>query len=212
MPFSDDLEPPPTSIFTQEALSRLTNTLISSIRNSDVAFLHSLLFAPSVQPSSPPALYPMSAPVLINLPDSNGWSLVHHCVSAPEPSIEILDALYCAGAEVSLFTTHEQQTPLHFLARTSHHPDSTHSLHDFVFHLIKDLRAPLSARDKDEETCIHIAAEHGHSIDLLRLFLHCDTNGTIRAMKNSRGCVSLIFLYCKLPHILTFRPCFNFLV
>jgi len=197
MPFSDDLEPPPTSIFTQEALSRLTNTLVSSIRNSDVAFLHSSFFAPSVQPSSPPALYPMSVPVLINFPDSNGWSLVHHCVSAPEPSIEILDALYCAGAEVSLFTTHEQQTPLHFLARTSHPPDSAHSLHDFVLHLIKDLRAPLSARDKDEETCIHIAAEHGHSIDLLRLFLHCDTNGIIRAMKNSRGWVSLISLYCN---------------
>ena len=194
MPFSDDLEPPPTSIFTQEALSRLTNTLISSIRNSDVAFLHSLLFAPSVQPSSPSALYPMSAPVLINLLDSNGWSLVHHCVSAPEPSLEILDALYCAGADMSLFTTHEQQTPLHFLARnSSHNPESTHSLYDFVLHLIQDLRAPLSARDKDEETCIHIAAEHGHSIDLLMLFLHCDTNGTIRAMKNSRGCVFLSF-------------------
>ncbi|KIM35268.1 hypothetical protein M413DRAFT_351212 [Hebeloma cylindrosporum] len=190
MPFSDDLEPPPTSIFTQEALSRLTNTLISSIRNSDVAFLHSLLFSPSVQPSSPAALYPMSVPVLINLLDSNGWSLVHHCVSAPQPSIEILDALYCAGAEVSLFTTHEQQTPLHFLAR-SQQPDSTHSLHDFVLHLIQDLRAPLSARDKDEETCIHIAAEHGHSIDLLMLFLHCDTSGTIRAMKNSRGLTAL---------------------
>jgi ankyrin repeat protein len=143
----------------------------------------------------------MSVPALVNLPDSNGWSLVHHCVSTPEPSIEILDALYCAGADVSLFTTHEQQTPLHFLALfassasvNNPHPDSTHSLHHFALHLIQDLRAPLSARDKNEETCIHLAAEYGHSIDLLRLFLYCDTHGSVRAMKNSRGLVSL-FLF-----------------
>jgi hypothetical protein len=102
---------------------------------------------------------------------------------------------------VSLFTTHEQQTPLHFLALfassasvNNPHPDSTHSLHHFALHLIQDLRAPLSARDKNEETCIHLAAEYGHSIDLLRLFLYCDTHGSVRAMKNSRGLVSL-FLF-----------------
>src|SRR5690349_15971082 len=101
MPFSDDLEPPPKEIFTPEATSRLTTTLISSIRSSDLSFIHSLLFSPSVHASSPPALYPMSVPVLVNSPDSNGWSPIHHCVSVNQPSIDILDALYCAGADVS---------------------------------------------------------------------------------------------------------------
>ncbi|KDR78809.1 hypothetical protein GALMADRAFT_63953 [Galerina marginata CBS 339.88] len=191
MPCSEDLEPPPQSIFTKQATSRLTDTLVSSIRSSDLTFFDSLLFSPAVQASSPPALYPMSVPVLVNLPDSNGWSLVHHCAAADRPSIEILDALYCAGADVSLFTTHEQQTSLHILARTAHsfsgQPDSQHSLQQFVLHLVQDLRAPLSAQDKDDETCIHIAAEHGHSIDLLMLFLDCDSSGTVRERKNSRG-------------------------
>lgn len=191
MPFSDDLEPPPLSIFTQEATTRLTNTLVSSIRASDLAFIHSLLFSPSVPTSSPSDLYPMSVPVLVNLPDSNGWSLIHHCAANKEPSLDILDALYCAGADVSLFTLHEQQTALHILAHyactSTITPDRTHSFCDFALHLIQDLRAPLAARDKNDETCIHIAAEHGNSVDLLILFLTCDTNGAIREFKNSRG-------------------------
>jgi len=194
MPFSDDFEPPPADIFTKEATSRFTNTLVSSIRRSDLPFIHSLLFSPALPTSSPPALYPMSVPALVNLPDAQGWSLIHHCVDAAEPSIAILDALYCVGAEVSLFTTHEQSSPLHILARRAPvpgtNPDHLHSLHDFTLHLIQDLRAPLAARDKDDETCIHIAAEHGHSIDLLTLFLDCDVNGTVRNLKNSRGSVA----------------------
>ena len=195
MPFSDDLEPPPSSIFRQEATTRLIATLASSIRTSDLAFIHSLLFAPSVPTSSPSDLYPMSAPVLVNLPDSEGWSLIHHCAASEEPSLEILDALYCAGADVSLFTLHEQQTALHILAHhaSTINPDRTHSFHDFALHLIQDLRAPLAARDKNDETCIHIAAEHGNSIDLLILFLACDTTGAIREFKNSRGYVSFFF-------------------
>ncbi|PPQ95745.1 hypothetical protein CVT26_015871 [Gymnopilus dilepis] len=191
MPFSEDLEPPPLSIFTEESTSRLTNTLISCIQSSDLTFIHSLLFSPAVQATSPPDLYPMSVPVLVNLPDANGWSLIHHCVAASQPSIEILDALYCAGADVSLFTANEQQqSPLHILARTAKAPSNSEEerlLRDFVLHLIHDLRAPLSARDKEDETCLHIAAEHGHSSELLRLFLDCDSNGNIRELKNSRG-------------------------
>ncbi|PPQ83092.1 hypothetical protein CVT25_003796 [Psilocybe cyanescens] len=192
MPFSEDLEPPPLSIFTQEATSRFTNTLVSCIRSSDVAFIHSLLFSPAVHASSPPALYPMSVPPLVNLPDSDGWSLIHHCCAAEYPSIEILDTLYCAGADVSAFTAQEQQTPLHILARFARssvqdYSDSIHSLQQFTLHLIQDLRAPLLARDKDEETCIHIAAEHGHSVELLMLLLECDSTGTVRKMRNSRG-------------------------
>ncbi|KAF8150880.1 hypothetical protein B0H34DRAFT_665892 [Crassisporium funariophilum] len=195
MPFSDDLEPPPISVFTKQATSRLTETLILSIRASDLPFIHSLLFAPSVHASSPPALYPMSVPVLVNLPDSNGWSPIHHCVAMELPSTEILDALYCAGADTALFTMHEQQSPLHILARYAHvpagHPDRIHSLHDFIVHLVQDLRAPLSARDKHDETCIHIAAEHGESIDLLKLLLECDTTGAVRKLKNSRGLTAM---------------------
>lgn len=193
LPLSDHLEPPPLSIFTQEATTRLTATLVASIRASDLPFIHSLLFSPFIPTSSPSDLYPMSVPVLVNLPDSNGWSLIHHCAATEEPSLDILDALYCAGADVSLFTLHEQQTALHILAQYActstihHHPDRTHSFHDFALHLIQDLRAPLAARDKNDETCIHIAAEHGNSLDLLLLFLSCDTTGAIREFKNSRG-------------------------
>ena len=107
------------------------------------------------------------------------------------PSIPILDALYCAGAEVSLFTTHEHYTPLHILAQSSSLPVeySEHAmlLYHFAVHLICDLRAPLSARDKNDETCIHIAAEHGNCINLLMIFLDCDTTGCIRELRNSRG-------------------------
>jgi Ankyrin repeats (many copies) len=207
MPFSEDLEPPPLSIFTQEATTRLTATLVSSIRASDLAFIHSLLFSPSIPASSPSDLYPMSVPVLVNLPDSRGWSPIHHCVSIEEPSLDTLDALYCAGADVSLFTLHEQQTALHILAHyactSKTNPDRTQSLREFTLHLIYDLRAPLAARDKNDETCIHIAAEHGNSVDLLYVLLACDTTGAIRQFKNSRGYVFLF--YSSLVKIFTHK-------
>lgn len=176
-------------MFTPDALIRMTNTLISCIRSGDLSFLHSVLFSPSLPASSSASLYPLSVPVLVNYPDANGWSLVHHCVASSRPSIDILDALYCAGADISLFTTNEQQTPLHILARTAYSgdADATHSLHDFCIHLIRDLRAPLSARDRNDETCLHIAAEHGSSPALLLLLLDCDTAGNVRKMTNSRG-------------------------
>lgn len=170
-----DLEPPPFSAFSKETTSRLTDTLISSILSGDLPATHSLLFSPT------------SGPILANNPDSEGWSPIHHCVAARTPSIQILDALYCAGADVSLFTTDEKQTPLHILARSFQSADLSHSLTTFILHLILDLRAPLSARDKDDETCIHIAAEHGISLGLLMLLLQCDASGSVRKMKNSRG-------------------------
>ena len=172
---------------------RMTNTLISCIRSGDLSFLHSVLFSPSLPASSSSSLYPLSVPVLVNYPDASGWSLIHHCIASPQPSIDILDALYCAGADTSLFTTNEQQTPLHILARTAHsfsgNDLATHSLHDFCIHLVRDLRAPLSARDRNDETCLHVAAEHGPSAALLHLLLDCDTTGNVRKMKNSRGYV-----------------------
>ena len=138
----------------------------------------------------------MSVPILVNAPDNKGWSPIHHCVAVPYPSIQILDVLYCAGADVSLFTIHEQHTPLHILARSAQldrTSDTSNSLATFILHLIQDLRAPLSARDRDDETCIHIAAEHGQSLDLLVLFLECDVSDSVRNMRNSRGCVNFFF-------------------
>lgn len=135
----------------------------------------------------------MSAPVLVNRPDSVGWSPVHYCVSVPLPCIDVLDALYCAGAEVALFTTHEHFTALHVLAQSAHlpsdDPEHVESLYHFTVHLICDLRAPLSARDKNDETCIHLAAERGQCIELLAFFLEFDTTGSIRELRNSRGYV-----------------------
>ena len=105
----------------------------------------------------------------------------------------MLDALYYAGADVSLFTTREYYTPLHCLARSTRQSmdqfDSDSSLYQFAVHLIRHLQAPLSALDKREETCIHIAAEHGDSLDLLLAFLDCDVTGSVRQLRNSRGSV-----------------------
>jgi len=161
--------------------------------------MYSLLFFPPLSPSSSSILYPMSVPPLVNVPDANGWSLIHYCASVENPSIDILDALHFAGAEISLFTINEEYTILHILARSakadSFVSHSSLSLQNFSFHLIEHLRAPLAAQDKTDETCIHQAAEHGQSLELLRLFLVFDSNGTIREMKNSRGYVFDILLH-----------------
>ncbi|KAG6840673.1 hypothetical protein C0991_005178 [Blastosporella zonata] len=192
---SDSLEPPPLSIFTNQGPSRLTDTLIASVSSSDPSFLRSLLFSPALPASSPPALYPLSAPILVNRPDAAGWSPIHHCAAVKVPCIDVLDALYCAGAEVALFTTHEHFTPLHILAqsaRLSHeYPEHTVSLYHFTVHLVRDLRAPLSARDKNDETCIHIAAQHGNCIKMLMTLLELDTTGSVRELRNARGLTAL---------------------
>ncbi|KAG6816642.1 hypothetical protein H0H87_004388 [Tephrocybe sp. NHM501043] len=192
---SDSLEPPPLSIFTSPGTSRLTDTLIASVSSSDSSFLRSLLFSPALPASSPPALYPLSAPILVNRPDTTGWSPIHHCAGAKLPCIDVLDALYCAGAEVALFTTHEHFTPLHILARSARlspeHPEHAVSLYHFTVHLVRDLRAPLAARDKNDETCIHTAAEHGHCIEMLMAFLELDATGSVRELRNARGLTAL---------------------
>lgn len=133
----------------------------------------------------------MSAPVLVNRLDTDGWGPIHHCVSVKHPCIQVLDALYCAGAEVALFTTNEHYTPLHILSQSAklfvENSDDALSLYHFTVHLIHNLRAPLSARDQNDETCIHIAAEHGNCINLLMIFLDCDITGSVRELRNSRG-------------------------
>ncbi|KAH7913589.1 hypothetical protein BJ138DRAFT_1081323 [Hygrophoropsis aurantiaca] len=177
---------PTPDMFSPQLISHFTDSLVQAVLTSDLPVIYSLLF-----PSSFDNSITTRQPVVVNLPDAEGWSAIHYCVSVQHPSIEVLDALYRAGADVSLFTTTEDYTPLHCLAQLAridnNLPESSRSLCQFIVHLIRDLRAPLSARDRDEETCIHIAAEHGHSIDVLIAFLECDTTGAIRNLRNSRG-------------------------
>ncbi|KAJ6468360.1 hypothetical protein C8R45DRAFT_468054 [Mycena sanguinolenta] len=178
-------ESPPLSVFSDESTS---HSIIQSVMSSDVAFLRSLLFVPSTQP--------LSSHVLVNLPDAKGWSAIHYCAIAESPSIPILDTLYCAGAVVSLFTTVEHWTPLHCFAQSSRilPHDRTElciSLYHFIQHLVHDLRTPLAARDKDDETCIHIAAEKGKCIEVLALLLDCDVTGAVRELRNARGLTAL---------------------
>ncbi|KAI9000549.1 ankyrin [Trametes punicea] len=132
--------------------------------------------------------------ILVNRLDSHGWSPLHYCVCAEMPSIEVLDALFLAGADTSLYTTSWHGTPLHCLARKARDPvDDTqkYRLRSFIKHLVIDLRAPLSAKDGNGETCIHVAAERGQSIEVLLALLACDTRGVVRNMKNSRGLTAL---------------------
>ncbi|KAN0093267.1 hypothetical protein V8E55_004051 [Tylopilus felleus] len=181
---------PPVIAFPPESLSRITDSIVNAVLSSDLSLIYALLFSPQSFEPSPLE----SGPILVNVPDTEGWSVIHYCASVPNPSIEILDALYRAGADISLFTTWEHYTPLHCLARlgrVTNASDSAHALYRFAVHLIRDLHAPLSARDRNEETCIHVAAEHGECIDVLYAFLDCDPTGSYRNLRNSRGLTAL---------------------
>lgn len=68
-------------------------------------------------------------------------------------------------------------------------------VHVFIHHLVRELRAPLSATDEEGETCMHVAAEHGGSVEVLLALLACDTRSAVRGMKNSRGCVTSVALF-----------------
>ncbi|KAF9496645.1 hypothetical protein BDN71DRAFT_1588826 [Pleurotus eryngii] len=177
---------PPPVISTKDSLLQLTHSLVQCISASDASSVQALLF-----PLSPS----LSTPPFVNYPDREGWSPIHRCAAAKRLSISVLDSLYCAGADVSLFTTKEHYTPLHCLALfaglSEEDPDPSLTLYQFAIHLIRDLQAPLSARNKNDETCIHIAAEHGSCIDILMSFLECDTTGSIREFRNSRGLTAL---------------------
>ncbi|KAH9063934.1 hypothetical protein EDB87DRAFT_1701126, partial [Lactarius vividus] len=171
---------------TAEVLER-TDALVSAIVSSDMAQLYSLLSGLSTGPSSEGVLS------LLNAPDAEAWSPIHYCASLKQPSIEVLDILYCAGADVSLFSKSGNYTPLHCLARRKRGPDalrdqaSNDFLYRFVLHLVRNLRAPLQAVDDNNETCVHIAAEHGDSAEILRAMLDSDPEYTVSEMRNSRG-------------------------
>lgn len=177
---------PQATTFSSESISLITDSVVQAVLSADLSVLYPLLFSQCFDPS------PLDhGPVLVNVPDLEGWSAIHYCVSVPNPSIEILDALYRAGADVSLFTIGEHYTPLHCFARLARVCDdildSPQLLYQFAIHLIRDLRAPLAAPDKHDETCIHVAAEHGECLDVLLALLDCDTTGTVRNLRNSRG-------------------------
>ncbi|KAA1467547.1 ankyrin [Dentipellis sp. KUC8613] len=186
---------PPAHLFSPSHVLTNTSNLVKCIISADLPLLRSLLFLPSLDTSE--AASATATPVLVNMPDSQDWSPIHYCVSVRLPSIEVVDILYRAGADVSLFSRTGNCTPLHCLARRKRGPDSfrgpeaTKLLYQFVVHLVRDLGAPLAALDHNRDTCIHIAAEHGDSAEVLRAFLDCDPDGTVREMRNSRGLTAL---------------------
>ncbi|KAH9928647.1 uncharacterized protein B0H18DRAFT_244003 [Fomitopsis serialis] len=169
-----------------------TEFLVQAVIVGDVARLHSMLFshAQCLTLGSDPTL----PQYLVNLPDATGWCPIHYCVSVEHPSTEVLDILYRAGADVNLYTTSGHETPLHCLAYKAKQPkthDHAASLRSFILHLVRDLHAPLSARDHNMDTCLHVAAEHGRSIDVVMALLAADSAGTLRELRNSRGLTAL---------------------
>ncbi|OJT15139.1 hypothetical protein TRAPUB_8311 [Trametes pubescens] len=163
--------------------SKTTASLIRAVHTGDVLGLYQHLYQ-SQHPTS----------ILVNRLDSHGWSPLHYAVCTENLSIEILDALFLAGADTSLYTASHHGTPLHCLARKALDPVGdmqVSHLHAFVKHLVVDLRAPLSAQDDNGDTCIHVAAEHGQSLEVLLALLSCDSRGVIREIKNSRGLTAL---------------------
>lgn len=158
----------------------MVNTLLSAVKAGNPQELHSLLVpAESGSIATPP-------PFLINYPDAQGWCAIHHCMVVETPSLEIVDILYRAGADLSLYTRSGHGTPLHCLARRAF-SSTPPSVTELIRHLILDLKAPLAAKDAEDETPLHVAAEHGHSFEILLALLICDTNGTVQEMRNTRG-------------------------
>lgn len=177
---------------SEATLSKATAALIRAACTGDVLSLYQHLYITQHRSS-----------ILVNRLDSQGWSPLHYCVCAANPSFEVLDALFLAGADTSLYTSTKHGTPLHCLARKAQDPvgeAQVAHLHAFVRHLVLDLRAPLSAKDENGETCIHVAAERGQSIEVLLALLACDTRGAVRKMTNSRGYVKVCNACVILAH------------
>lgn len=159
--------------------------LSEDVLKGDIDAIHASLFsvASSNQVQRPP--------VLVNQLDGRGWGLMHHCTTAEEPSLDVLMALYLAGADLSLPTSFERYTPLHCLvkAKRSPTPEALHKLLGFVVHLVRDLNAPLTVQDRNQETPLHIAAEHGTCLEVLAFLLELDKNGAAKEIRNARGSV-----------------------
>ncbi|EKM58187.1 uncharacterized protein PHACADRAFT_252301 [Phanerochaete carnosa HHB-10118-sp] len=167
---------------SKDDLLDMVGILNTAIQSSDLPQLSACLLPltlPNRGQSHPP-------PILVNFPDAQGRSPVHYCMATSNPSLEILDALYLAGADVSLHSRSGEGTPLHCLARHAK-PVAPDMIRDFVRHLVFDLRAPLASQDAKGDTCLHVAAEHGHSADVLATLLACDVTDSIREIRNFRG-------------------------
>ena len=89
---------PPTTAFSPESISLITDNVVHAILTANVSMLYSLLSSPQSFEPSPLE----NSPVVVNVPDVKGWSAIHYCVSEPNPSVEMLDLLYHTGADVSL--------------------------------------------------------------------------------------------------------------
>ncbi|KAI0787911.1 hypothetical protein C8Q74DRAFT_1366715 [Fomes fomentarius] len=180
---TSSLQPPHWPAPSESILSRSTTALIRAVVAGDLPAIYRILF---------PATH--RAAILVNRLDSQGWAPLHYCVSSSYLSVEIVDALFLAGADTSLYTSSKHGTPLHCLARHAQEPESplqAARVHVFIHHLVRELRAPLSATDDEGETCIHVAAEHGGSVEVLLALLACDTRNAVRGTKNSRGLTAL---------------------
>ncbi|KZV95385.1 hypothetical protein EXIGLDRAFT_707388 [Exidia glandulosa HHB12029] len=169
--------PPSASRLSPRALVASTRSVIDAVHVGNPDLLHSLLFPPHG------ALTPIT---LVNLADAQaGLAPLHYAVSIDEPSGDIIDALYRAGADMSLPTSDGTgRTPLHLFARHGHDGPGMYQL---AIHLVHELRCPLIAKDAQGETPLHVAAEYGLSSDVLLAFLDCDVDGAVRDMPNSRG-------------------------
>ncbi|GJE96574.1 ankyrin repeat domain-containing protein [Phanerochaete sordida] len=170
---------------SNDDLLDMVSIINSAIQSNDFQQLSACLF-----PLTSPERGANPPPILVNLPDAAGRSPIHHCMATPDLSLEVLDALYLAGADVSLHSRSGEGSPLHCLARFAQ-PGPLEPVQAFVRHLVLDLRAPLASQDAAGETCIHVAAEHGHSADVLAALLACDTTESVRETRNSRGLTAL---------------------
>jgi ankyrin repeat protein len=167
--------------------------ILSAITTNEISILNTLLFPPPSLTTPPSDLSPI---ILINWLDSKGLAPIHYAVSVEKPKIEIIDALYKAGADMNFCASWKKSTALHCLARfardehLSTNPDPPTMeklLFYFTVHLVKHLKASLAARDSSGESCLHIAAEHGESAAVLRALIYCDEDRSVREMRNDRG-------------------------
>jgi hypothetical protein len=106
LPSFDSLVAPASNSLSLQLTKSLTNALIGAILTDDLSSVNRLLFPGRTIPLLPNFTSSFPTTLLVNCLGHKGWSPIHRCVGATHSSIAILDALYMAGADVSLFTTH----------------------------------------------------------------------------------------------------------
>jgi len=202
--FFPPLYTPPQPAWCDGLTLRLaSHSMLCAVRKGDVNDLRARLSSLPGDSQHPEAAFMFSTPLLVNLQDSKGMSLIHHAVSQGGcPSISVIDELYSAGADVGLFST-RGLGPLHYLARMARDDPrpaqgdeepptmQTNSLHVLTTHLMRDLQVPLGAKDNKGETPMHAAAEIGLSVSVLQAMLDYDSKLpgclAVREARNKRG-------------------------